>query len=123
MKLRIKGNSIRLRLSQTEVSTFQDKGEVKENVTFPSGELLSYTLKRHDGSEFKAELLGGNINILVPADKATIWFRDDQVGMNSSVQITDNQELMILVEKDFACLAVRENEDESDNFPNPNLAC
>jgi hypothetical protein len=27
--------------------------------------------------------------------------------------------LRILVEKDFACLAPREGEDESDMFPNP----
>jgi hypothetical protein len=32
-------------------------------------------------------------------------------------------ELRIVIEKDFACLTVREGEDESDNFPNPNPRC
>ncbi|MGH8167708.1 MAG: DUF7009 family protein [Woeseiaceae bacterium] len=34
-------------------------------------------------------------------------------------QPLDGDELSILVEKDFACLAPREGEDDSDKFPNP----
>ena len=123
MKLRIKGNSIRLRLSQTEVKTFQDCGEVSESTTFPSGDVFSYSLKRHTDEEFEANLIGSSIQILVPEEKANTWRPDDQVSMESSVLLSDDKPLRILIEKDFACLTVRDHEDESDNFPNPNITC
>ena len=123
MKLRIKGNSIRLRLSQTEVNTFQAFGEVEESTTFPSGDVFRYSLKRHANREFQADLVGSSIQILVPEEKANTWKRDDQVSMESSVLLSDNQPLRNLIEKDFACLTERKHEDESDNFPNPNITC
>ena len=44
--------------------------------------------------------------------------RMDQVGEGEQ-QHDNGDVLSILVEKDFACLAPREGEDESDMFPHP----
>jgi hypothetical protein len=105
------------------VKTFQDCGEVSESTKFPSGDVFSYSLKRHTDEEFEANLIGSSIQILVPEEKANTWKTDDQVSMESSVLLSDDQPLRILIEKDFACLTEREHEDESDNFPNPNITC
>ena len=47
------------------------------------------------------------------------WASSSQVSMSGSLQLDDGQTLELLVEKDFACLAPREGEDESDMFPHP----
>lgn len=123
MKLRIKGNSIRLRLSQSEVSDFEKSGSIEERTIFPSGSALVYTLARGDHDEFQVELAGSNVIISVPHDIASKWCQGNEVGMDSFIPLTDDQTLRVLIEKDFACLTDRDHEDESDNFPNPNVTC
>jgi hypothetical protein len=45
MKLRMQGNSLRLRLTRFEVNRLRDKGEVSETVLFRSGGALAYRSK------------------------------------------------------------------------------
>ena len=47
------------------------------------------------------------------------WVDSDEVSISSEQQLDQGGLLKILVEKDFACLAPREGEDESDMFPHP----
>ena len=44
MKLRIKDNSIRLRLTQTEVERIGNGDQIHSNLNFPGGEKVSYLL-------------------------------------------------------------------------------
>lgn len=119
MKLRIKGDSIRLRLSQTEVAQFQETGECHDAVHFGDS-TLNYSLVASEkvsgiGSSFNQ----GNIVVTVPTHQGNKWASDEtEVGFSA-----DMGSLYILVEKDFACLTPRAREDESDNFPNPNEVC
>jgi hypothetical protein len=46
------------------------------------------------------------------------WAESEQVSIRSDKLLDDGEELRILIEKDFQCLAPRE-EDESDMFPHP----
>lgn len=121
MKIRIRGNSIRLRLTQTEVSEIAKGKAVKEITPFPTGNDLEYGLHIHD-HETTAEFEDGKINILLSSEKASKWANSDEVGVEAFLD-TPNAELRVLIEKDFACLTDREYEDESDAFPNPNLSC
>jgi len=41
------------------------------------------------------------------------------VSIAASQILDEGDQLSILVEKDFACLAPREGEDETDMYPNP----
>ena len=43
----------------------------------------------------------------------------EQVSIAANEALDDGDSLKILVERDFACLAPREDEDESDMFPHP----
>ncbi len=120
MKLRINGNSIRLRLSQKEVQSFKDAGSFSETIDFGYS-ALTYTLKnRQDIEEVSAVFENDVITIEVPQKIAVEWTETEMVGFNNDKIIEDCSEgLKILVEKDFQCLHKRPGENETDMFPNP----
>ncbi len=123
MKLRIKGNSIRLRLSQTEVATFSQKGIVEEKIAFGqlTKDAMVYSLKKSESNTSFATYSSEGIMVFVPNKEAENWVNTDQVGIEGSYDLGNGDVLKILVEKDFQCLKVRPGEDESDNFPNPDV--
>jgi hypothetical protein len=45
MKLRLQGNSVRLRLTRSEVERLREIGRVEESVDFGAGEVLAYRLQ------------------------------------------------------------------------------
>ena len=128
MKIRISGNSVRLRLSQSEVKTFLEKGAVSEQVRFGAGpeSMFVYELRRSGAAQVSASLTPNRISVLVPADLGNTWASAEQeIGIEHTIRFADSDggTLRILIEKDFKCLADRAGEDESDNFPNPTLNC
>ena len=119
MKLRIKGASLRLRLTQGEVRDLAEGRAVEEQVPFAAQSTLTYRLRRDaEVSEITASYVGNIIEIRVPDRAAGQWCGSDQVALAYS-QPAPGGELRISLEKDFACLAPRADEDESDNFPHP----
>ena len=119
MKLRIKGDSLRLRLTRGEVQALADQGVVEDSVRFGPGSALAYRLRRDaQASVLSAAYSPSGIEIRVPERAASDWCATEQVTLAGS-QGSGDAELRIVVEKDFACLAPREGEDESDNFPHP----
>ncbi len=117
MKLRIQENSIRLRLSQSEVDNFSSKGIISGRTEFPGGSMLLYQL--HSGPLLLTSLSNNTISITLPQVEVEHWVSTDQVGINHDLNLENGDKLSILVEKDFKCLTQR-GEDESDMFPNPN---
>lgn len=120
MKLRIRGNSLRLRLTRSEVEQLGRSGEVIETVDFGAGSpRFCYQLSAMDGGTVRAEFGDDRLHIFVPATEAARWIGSEQVGIEGMQPVGDGRFLRILVEKDFACLAERGGEDDSDAFPNP----
>ncbi len=120
MKLRIRDNSVRLRLTRTEVDTLRSTGRVSATTSFPEGRRLEYALQcGDDGGQLAATMNGGLITVHVPAAVALEWAESDQVSLSGQQVLDDGASLTLLVEKDFACLAPREGEDESDMYPHP----
>jgi Family of unknown function (DUF7009) len=119
MKLRIKGSSLRLRLTQGEVRQLETEGEVSEQVQFGAGAKLTYRLATDAKSSAISAGYGDNvINIRVPQNVARTWASTDQVTLSHTEPVPDG-DLRIVIEKDWNCLAPRSEEDESDNFPHP----
>jgi hypothetical protein len=121
VKLRIKGNAIRLRLSQKEVEQFAKTGVFEDSIKFGTGadERLVYALERSEtASELTAAREGDTITVSVPLILANSWTNTDEVALQGEQKIEDDR-LAILVEKDFQCLHKRPGEDESNNYPNP----
>lgn len=119
MKLRIKGPSLRLRLTQGEVRALSEAGSVQEQVPFGGGVTLTYRLSRDAAAtRIGASFSGGVLEIRVPEAQVLTWCASDEVSLAASQEASPHT-LAITVEKDFACLAPRTDEDESDNFPHP----
>ncbi len=116
MKLRIQNNSIRFRLTQTEVSDFGLAGSCSAIVQFPNGDDLTYQLII--ANEMDSSFSDNQINISLPERSVKSWIQSDQVGIKGELPLENGDKLSILVEKDFKCLTAR-SEDESDMFPNP----
>lgn len=117
MKVRILGNSLRLRLSQSEVNAFESEGVVGEKIEFPNGRSLIYRLCK--SSDFRSDFTDDVITISIPHEEAESWINTNQVGIRQNLDLENEEKLSILVEKDFKCLTER-GEDESDLYPNPN---
>ncbi len=120
MKIRIKGNSVRFRLTKTEVETFCNEGFYEETTAFGSN-ILVYSLEAKAGiEELEADFVNNRITIYMPQKELSIWANSNRVGYSNSVDWNDTSALSLLVEKDFTCLD-NTIEDQSDNYPNPRL--
>ncbi len=121
MKLRIRGNSVRLRLTKSEVERLGETGSVGEMVEFGSAfPVFRYELnKSSNDTSIKAGFEDNCLYISVPVGDVENWIRSEEIGLEVMYPIGDNKFLRILVEKDFACLKPRDSEDESDAFANP----
>lgn len=120
MKLRIRDNSIRLRLTQTEVTTIRDQGLLRSAVAFPGGASFKYTLESSPATvAATAEYEGDQLLVKLPESAVREWADSEQVGIAAVQAIDNDASLSILVEKDFVCLSPRDGEDESDMFDHP----
>lgn len=120
MKLRLRADTLRLRLSRSDVASFHAAGSLEAVTRFPGGARLSYLLKRGDAQDsgFSASFEGGVITVLLPAPLADEWSASDRVGLTGSVRLEDGSSFQVLVEKDFACLTEDRPEDR-DAYPHP----
>ncbi|MBV8342670.1 MAG: hypothetical protein JO173_09865 [Gammaproteobacteria bacterium] len=122
MKLRIKGAAVRLRLTRGEVAALARDGVVEEHVPFAAGARLVYRLCRDATTrEIAATFREGVVEVRVPDALAREWCWSERVTLAHS-QPAPGGALAITLEKDFACLAPRAGEDESDSFPHPEAA-
>lgn len=120
MKLRIRDNSVRLRLTQGEVDAVRRDGLVSAHTTFPGGHVFTYRLESSPASvKPEAFFTGSEMTVRVPEETILGWASSEQVSISDQQPVSDDDALRILVEKDFACLAPREDEDESDMYPHP----
>jgi hypothetical protein len=124
MKLRIRGNSIRLRLGQSEVRRMYDEGIVEESITFDASgrQRLDYVLCTGPNQlAVTASFEDGRIIVRVPNSLMRQWVETDRVGIETMQVGSDGSTLKILIEKDFECVDAANDESQQDMFPNPLL--
>ena len=115
MKLRWQGNSVRLRLTRSEVERLREIGLVEESVDFGAGEVLAYRLQsRLEQGPVKAAFGQGIMTVSVSKDTAQAWAGSDEVGLYAQ-----SGPLAISIEKDFRCLTRRLDEQEPNAYPHP----
>ena len=118
MKIRIEGNSIRLRLRQSEVSQLAEQGRVGESTYLPEG-LFRYQLKLQPGLEnLDAHFGPDGITVLLPAGWGKAWPSESRVGFEAVLKLKGSHTLHVLVEKDFVCLD-RDPAGQQDQYPHP----
>jgi hypothetical protein len=111
MKLRFQENSLRLRLSQSEVARLAETGMVEKRTDFPGDQTLSYSVESGDSNVVRFE--NDSIRVIVARGVAMRWIDTDQTGIEFQ-----SGPLKVLIEKDFQCLHKPTPED-ADAFPNP----
>ncbi|MCD2421411.1 hypothetical protein LQ567_01460 [Niabella pedocola] len=116
MKIRIKGNSLRYRLTRSEVAKLWKKGNLEEQTVF-AGNTLIYAIENTKEAALSADFSGSKIVLSMPQTMIEALYNTDQVGFED---VSGN--LHLLVEKDFVCID-NTAEDQSDNYPNPSLTC
>jgi hypothetical protein len=120
VKLRIRDNSIRLRLTQTEVDKAKNEGLVRGRVQFSGSNSFEYVFESSPATvKPEAHMSNNVLTVRIPRLDVQRWAESEQVSIESEQNLNDGDQLKILVEKDFVCLAPRAGEDESDMFPNP----
>lgn len=119
MKLRLRHNSIRLRLGKSEVERLLESGECREAIVFPGGGRLEYALASSPATTIAVSLLATVIRVDVLEPDLAGWCSSDQVGLSAEVVVSHGTSLQVLIEKDFHCLDPRVPEDQSDTFDNP----
>ena len=119
MKLRIRGNSIRLRVSKTELAKIAAKGAAEDCVRFSSATELRYGIDVRPSGAVTASFDATSIRVALPKSRLDLWLRPDEVSVEGSQPIGGGKVLQILLEKDYTCLAPRAGEDDSDLFVNP----
>ena len=120
MKLRIRDNSIRLRLTQTEVETVRADALVRGRVRFAGGNTFDYILESSPATvNPEAHISNNALTIRIPENEILQWSTTEQVSISAEQILDGGEPLKILIEKDFTCLAPRDGEDESDMYRNP----
>ena len=121
MKLRLRESSVRLRLTRPEVAAI-GRGERVEAVTrLPDGSEFRYALAVVDVGEVSARLSDGCLEVLAPRAIATTWATSDEVAI-SAVREIPGGVCSLLIEKDFACLHPRPEDQGVETFPHPTLS-
>lgn len=117
MKLRLRGNSLRIRLRQPEVAQLGD-GLVVEDTTAlgptPAAR-LTCRLVPSAVEAIASDFSDGVLTVSIPATEAAAWFQGEEVGLYAQT----DWGLAIAIEKDFRCLETRPDEDDSDAFARP----
>ena len=120
MKLRIKGSSLRLRVSPSEVAQLLKAGRIEETINFGFDESakLTYALElgRNSGA-MTASYASSGITIMVSPLDAQRWAASQDVGLYGETE-TSQGVLHFAVEKDFACLD-KSDQENADTFPHP----
>jgi hypothetical protein len=122
MKLRIKGNTLRIRVSRSEVARLLAGDRLEETIHFSPAPVAKFTWalqQQQSLSRPTVRYTENRVAILLPADEAKIWGTTDQVGIAENMDLGNLGSLGLLVEKDFACLD-RSDEENEDTYPNPN---
>jgi len=121
MKLRIKGNSLRLRVSRSELAYLQAGGRIEETIRFAEAPeaKLTYALESAAQSlPVRVRYGFHDLTVILSEIQVRIWEGESEVGVYSNLDIGLAGSLEVIVEKDFACLD-RGDEENKDTFANP----
>jgi hypothetical protein len=120
MKLRIKGNSLRLRVSPSEMKQLLQSGRVEETIYFGADEeaRLTYAVEQSaQAGAMKVAYRPQEVTVVVSSREARNWAEGNGVGLYGATGSVHGT-LELAIEKDFACLE-KAGAENDDTFPNP----
>ena len=119
MKLRVRDQSVRFRLSPEDVAAL-GRGESVIAVLRLGPDLhISYGLRVCSEEVISVEQVQSGVIIECPRGSIERLAHTEEVGFERVIKLAGGDSLSVLVEKDFQCLIPR-GEDDGTTFPNPN---
>jgi hypothetical protein len=126
MKLRLKGNSIRVRLDRRDIDRLIDDGHVDDAVRFGPGLAFSYAVEAGPAQRERPRVsyTDGRLTIQIHRVDVEEWLSGDRVGFDYQ-QPVEGGFVRVLLEKDFTCIdrPLGEEADDAFAFPNPSAVC
>lgn len=118
MKLKFRGNILRIRLNKEELDTFGTTGKVEDSIQHGSSpaESLNYSIERGDYPQIEACYSPELVRIFVPNDLAFQWVHSRQSNIEQNISFNP---MRIRVEKDYSCLHGRGGEEEDLRSDHP----
>jgi|SRR3954447_587905 len=120
MKLRIKGNSLRLRITPSELNRLLETGRIEETISFASDDnaRLTYALEHNSqASRLTLRYSPHEVTVIISSTDVRAWAGAHDLGLYGEV-MTSNGSLNLAVEKDLGCLD-KSDAENADTFPNP----
>lgn len=116
MKLRCTTDSIRIRIRKSELAQLAQNRMIEEQVRLGGGIALRFRLIIDPTiAGVQAKLAEHLLIVGLPEGLGQQWIESNEVSVESYQMIEGEDQLHILVEKDFPCQD-RESEDKSDTF-------
>lgn len=122
MKLRLRHNSIRLRLTQGEVLGLHESGRVAELIAFGPDEKQHFSyvvVSNADAARVSATCEPGMFVVTVPRNLVKQWAESEELTITAHQPAGKTDPLQITIEKDLSCLHPTNPRDNEDTFPNP----
>ena len=118
MKIRIKGNSLRIRITRSELMEFRNAGYLDEKTEFGNNSLTYALVRNRNGKNLSAEFSENKITMFIPEQLSLEWIETERVGFEHAMETGNGKKLILILEKDYQCLD-QVAEDQSDQFQNP----
>lgn len=104
MKLRIHGNSLRLRISDADLSRLRWEGRLECWMGLGPGRRFTYSIETsHDTDRMTAHFESDALTLLMPREWVDQWTPAEDERLESMQDIDGDQQLHIVVEKDLPC--------------------
>jgi hypothetical protein len=103
MKLRIKGNSVLFRVTQSEAARLYETGRLDETVYFSldGASKLVYALEHTNLSEIATlRYKSPEILIILSSNEVKEWIQPDRMGIYATIDLGTPGNLQLVVEKD-----------------------
>lgn len=128
MKLRIKGNSIRVRLDRKDLEQLVDCGRIENIVRFgPDPQAaFSYSVELGSTQQYRPTVAyqAGRLVLVIDRHDAVAWSSSELLGFDHDQRV-EGGVVRVLLEKDLACIdrPAGEEPDDAWAFPNPASVC
>jgi hypothetical protein len=128
MKLRIRSNSVRVRLDRKDLAELIEHGRVLDALRFGPGSNHTFTYAVIVGIAPpvfpRADYSAGLLVVTIHHGDAKAWSEGAQVGFDHE-QVVEGGTLRLILEKDFACLdrPAGDTAEAAWAFPNPSEVC
>lgn len=118
MKLRVRDNSIRIRLTRSEVLSLAEGNVIEQVTPFSRTNRLVSRIVPVAGSTVTMTFQGERIELHLSAEWIHQWANSEVIGTTIKQPIDETHFLIIIVEKDFQCLHP-DHKQENDAYPHP----